>query len=197
MKRLFTSSLSAIAALAITMYLLGNYNSNLSWYTLLMCLIIGIATFLIPLLVEKVNFTYSIISTGITILLMMPFKKLPINYEQKYWCVFCLIVYVAILTDVFVSYMSNHNYIFYNLIFDIALCLLSNYAISKFNNDIITIVILLITFSLVLLIDFSFKFSIKRKKKEEKIENTQTTVKGENNINIPMGKRSSIDVPIE
>ena len=73
MKRLFTSSLSAIAALAITMYLLGNYNSNLSWYTLLMCLIIGIATFLIPLLVEKVNFTYSIISTGITILLMIPF----------------------------------------------------------------------------------------------------------------------------
>lgn len=198
MKQKFLSALSVIAALAITKSVLDYFKFNTTWFALLLtCLVVGISTFLLPSLVEKFNVAYSIIATGFSVLLMIPFAKLPINSEQKYWCVFCLIVFVAVLTDVFVSYMSNHNYIFYNLIFDIALCSLSNYAISKFNNDIITIVILLITFSLVLLIDFSFKFSIKRKKKEEKIENTQTTVKGENNINIPMGKRSSIDVPIE
>ena len=156
MKPKFLSALSAIAALAITKSVLDYFKFNTTWFALLLtCLVVGISTFLLPSLVEKFNVAYSIIATGFSVLLMIPFAKLPINSEQKYWCVFCLIVFVAILTDTFVS-MSNHNYIFYNVIFDIVLCLLSNYAISKFNNDIITVVILLITFSLVLLIDLFY-----------------------------------------
>ena len=40
-------------------------------------------------------------------------------------------------------------------------------------------------------------FSIKRKSIEEKTESNQSNVVEKANINIPMGKRSSIDVPIE
>lgn len=197
MKKLTSASLSAIASLAIVKTVLDYFKFNTSWFAfLLTAIIVGIVTFLLPLLAEKVNFAKSIICTGITVLLMIPFAKFQLELTQ-YWCLFILITAIALLTD-FINGIINHNkFHFANMIFDTLLCLLANHMIALFNNSIVTLVILIITYSIVLLINFSFKFSIKRKSLKEKTESNENNVVEKANINIPMEKRSSIDVPIE
>lgn len=203
MKKSLTSALSAIAALAIALYVFGlGCAPSSQWLALLLTsLIIGITTFALPLLIEKFNFAYSLICTGFTVLLMTPFAKLNINSEQKYWCIFLLITDIALVTDSIIS-MINKNFSFYNIVFDIGICFLANFIISKFNNGIITLLILLIAYAIILLVNFSFDFSLKRKKCTEKSEDTkipvnQSNVENPTNINVPMGKRSIIDIPVE
>lgn len=200
MKKLTSASLSAIAALAITKTVLDyfKFDTNLLAF-LLTTLIVGITTFLLPLLVEKVNFAHSIICTGFTVLLMTIFANFQSNLMQEYWLTFILIMLVALCTDI-LNAIINHNFHFANLIFDAGICLLANHIISLFDNSIVTLIVLVVTYSIVLLVNFSFKFSIKRKSLKEKAgntENTENIVKKQSKINIPMGKRSSIDVPFE
>ena len=197
MKKTFLSALSAVASLALVKTVLDYFKFNTAWFAfLLTAIIVGIVTFLLPLLVEKVNFAKSIICTGFTVLLMIPFAKFQLELTQ-YWCLFILITAIALLTD-FINGIINHNkFHFANLIFDVGICLLANHLIAVFDNSIVTLVILIITYSIVLLVNFTFMFSIKRKSIKEKTESNQSNVVEKANINIPMGKRSSIDVPIE
>lgn len=170
MKKTFLSALSAIAALAITKTVLDYFFLNTKWFSLLLtAIIVGIVTFLLPLLVEKVNIAKSIICTGFTVLLMVPFSKAQLNPTQQYWLTFLLILTIALLTDI-INGIINHNFYLANLIFDAGICLLANHIISFFCNSIFTLVILVIMFSIVLMINFSFKFSIKRKYLNEEVE---------------------------
>ena len=100
--------------------------------------------------------------------------------------------------------MINKNFSFYNIVFDIGICFLANFIINKFNNKISTLLVLIITYAIVRLVNFSFKFSLKRKKCTDKSEDTKAPVDQPNvekpektNINVPMGKRSIIDIPVE
>lgn len=197
MKKTFLSALSAVASLAIVKTVLDYFKFNTAWFAfLLTAIIVGIVTFLLPLLVEKVNFAKSIICTGFTVLLMIPFAKFQLELTQ-YWCLFILITAIALLTDIINGIINNTRFHFANLIFDVGICLLANHLIAVFDNSIVTLVILIITYSIVLLVNFTFMFSIKRKSIKEKTESNQSNVVEKANINIPMGKRSSIDVPIE
>lgn len=197
MKKTFLSALSAVASLAIVKTVLDYFKFNTSWFAfLLTAIIVGIVTFLLPLLVEKVNFAKSIICTGFTVLLMIPFAKFQLELTQ-YWCLFILITAIALLTDIINGIINHTRFHFANLIFDVGICLLANHLIAVFDNSIVTLVILIITYSIVLLVNFTFMFSIKRKSIKEKTESNQSNVVEKANINIPMGKRSSIDVPIE
>ena len=197
MKKTFISALSAVASLAIVKTVLDYFKFNTSWFAfLLTAIIVGIVTFLLPLLVEKVNFAKSIICTGFTVLLMIPFAKFQLELTQ-YWCLFILITAIALLTDIINGIINHTRFHFANLIFDVGICLLANHLIAVFDNSIVTLVILIITYSIVLLVNFTFMFSIKRKSIKEKTESNQSNVVEKANINIPMGKRSSIDVPIE
>lgn len=198
MKKLTSASLSAIASLAIVKTVLDYFKFNTSWFAfLLTAIIVGIVTFLLPLLVEKVNFAKSIICTGFTVLLMIPFAKFQLELTQ-YWCLFILITAIALLTDIINGIINHNKFHFANLIFDVGICLLANHLIAVFDNSIVTLIVLVVTYSIVLLVNFSFKFSIKRKSlKEESKDNENTVIEKKANINIPMGKRSSIDVPIE
>lgn len=197
MKKLATSSLSAIAALAITKTVLDYFKFDTSWFAfLLTALIVGLVTFLLPLLVEKVNFANSIICTGFTVLMMVPFAKFQLKLTQ-YWCLFFLITAIALLTDIINGIINHNKFHFANLIFDVGICLLANHLIALFDNSIITLIVLVVTYSIVLLVNFTFKFSIKRKSIKEKSENNENVVVNKQSINIPMGKRSTIDVPFE
>lgn len=197
MKKLTSASLSAIASLAIVKTVLDYFKFNTAWFAfLLTAIIVGIVTFLLPLLVEKVNFAKSIICTGFTVLLMIPFAKFQLELTQ-YWCLFILITAIALLTDIINGIINNARFHFANLIFDVGISLLANHLIAIFDNSIVTLIVLLVTYSIVLLVNFTFKFSIKRKSIKEKTESNQSNVVEKANINIPMGKRSSIDVPIE
>lgn len=197
MKKTFLSALSAVASLAIVKTVLDYFKFNTAWFAfLLTAIIVGIVTFLLPLLVEKVNFAKSIICTGFTVLLMIPFAKFQLELTQ-YWCLFILITAIALLTDIINGIINHTRFHFANLIFDVGICLLANHLIAVFDNSIVTLVILIITYSIVLLVNFTFMFSIKRKSIKEKTESNQSNVVEKANINIPMGKRSSIDVPIE
>ena len=97
------------------------------------------------------------------------------------------------LADIINGIINHNKFHFANLIFDVGICLLANHLIAVFDNSIVTLVILIITYSIVLLVNFTFKFSIKRKSIKEKTESNQSNVVEKANIN----KRSSIDVPIE
>ena len=198
MKKTFLSALSAVASLAIVKTVLDYFKFNTSWFAfLLTAIIVGIVTFLLPLLVEKVNFAKSIICTGFTVLLMIPFAKFQLNSTQRYWLTFVLILAVALLADIINGIINHARFHFANLIFDVGISLLANHLIAVFDNSIVTLIVLVVTYSIVLLVNFTFKFSIKRKSIKEKTESNQSNVVEKANINIPMGKRSSIDVPIE
>ena len=76
--------------------------------------------------------------------------------------------------------------------------MLANHLIALLDKSIVTLIILIVTYSIVLLVNFSFKFSIKRKSLKETSEDNENTVtEKQAKINIPMGKRSSIDVPFK
>lgn len=196
MKKTFLSALSAIAALAITKTVLDYFKFDTSWFAfLLTALIVGITTFLLPLLVEKVNFANSIICTGFTVTLMITFSKFQLNSTQRYWLTFVIILAAALLADIIINHNKFH---FANLIFDAGICLLANHLIALLDKSIVTLIILIVTYSIVLLVNFSFKFSIKRKSLKETSEDNENTVtEKQAKINIPMGKRSSIDVPFK
>ena len=197
MKKTFLSALSAVASLAIVKTVLDYFKFDTSWFAfLLTSLIVGLTTFLLPLLVEKVNFAKSIICTGFTVLLMIPFAKFQLELTQ-YWCLFILITAIALLTDIINGIINHNKFHFANLIFDVGISLLANHMIALFNNSIVTLIILVLAFSIILLVNFTFKFSIKRKSIKEKSVNNENTVVNKTNINIPMEERSTIDIPIE
>ena len=198
MKKLTSASLSAIASLAIVKTVLDYFKFDTSWFAfLLTAVIVGIVTFLLPLLVEKVNFSKSIICTGFTVLLIIPFEKFQLKPIQKYWYLFVLITTIALLTDIINSIINHNKFHFANLVFDAGICLLANHMIALFNNSIVTLIILVLAFSVILLVNFTFKFSIKRKSIKEKSVNNENTVVNKTNINIPMEERSTIDIPIK
>lgn len=155
---LLPTMLTVIATIAITWYLITSFDViNKSWSLPLIAIVPGIFSIILPRIAKRFKAFHSVISTGITILLMITVLPLFVGENNEYlWGnSFFLISSISLLSELYVYHKIQLG----DLIIDLALSALSAWLIVQTTNCIIILVILLITYILILLINCNFSLS--------------------------------------
>lgn len=155
---LLPTMLTVIATIAITWYLITSFDViNKGWSLPLIAVITGVCSIILPGIAKRFKAFNTVISTGITVLLMITVLPLLIGENNEYlWGnTFILISAISLLSELYVY----HKIQFGDLIIDFALSALSAWLIIQSTNCIIILVILLITYILILLINCNFSLS--------------------------------------
>ena len=152
--------LSVIAVLAITWSILSFFDKMTKWWSLpLLAVITGIIGILLPKIAKSVKPFYSIISSGISLLLIdLAFEFIP--KEFKFLGLLAILTVVSLLTDLLVSCQTTTG----DILFDIIISIVATFIINFFGILIVTLPILLVLYVLVILIQFDFRFSLKSNK---------------------------------
>ena len=155
---LLPTLLTVIAVIAITWYLITSFDAINKWWSLpLIAIAPGILSIVLPTIARRFKAFNSVISTGITVLLMITVLPLVIGENNEYlWGnSFLLISSISLLSELYVYHKIQIG----DIIIDLALSALAAWLIVQTTNCIIILVILLITYILSLLVNCNFSLS--------------------------------------
>lgn len=178
MKKLSTL-LSAIAIIAIAWYIITFLGIINNWWILpLLAGVTGLFSAFLPVLMSRFKVFWSIVSTGITLLLIQTLPNfLVLNPSTKFWVLIIFIFLISLITEGLAHGLSAFHP--GSFILDFLIALVAAWLVSRVGSSLAVLIMLLIAFICVIIFDFNFNFSIRKK---ENIEDYNTDEHSDNNV---------------
>ena len=146
--------LTIVAILAIIWYICTDFSVTNNWWFLpLMAIITGVTTIALPIIAKRFKLFWSIVSTGITLLILQCFQ------EISFAGLVIALSVIALVTDLSVHGKSVMH--IGETVFDVAISFGVALYLTYFSYSIVRTLFILIGFLLTLKIDFTFKFFLK------------------------------------